>query len=117
MINVIEKQNLIWESGEQKKYRISYQDHNGTDRTYHCDFVINDQLIEIKPKNLRNSKIVLIKEKSAIEWCLKHNFEYKLILDTEFERLSREKIKKLHDNGTLKFTNRYEEKYNCFVQK
>jgi len=111
MINVIEKNGWKWKSVESKDYKIPYI-IDGKERNYFCDFLIKDkQLTEIKPKNLRRSKQVLAKEDAAIKWCNEHNLVYKIICDNEFDKLSFDEIKTLHNNGIIKFINRYEEKY------
>jgi len=111
MINVIEKNNYQWENAENKKYRIPYN-KNGIDRNYTGDFIINDkEYIEIKPKNLRNSIDVLLKEEAAVKWCEKHNLIYKIVCDNEFDKLSKKEIKLLHDDGSIKFIDRYEKKF------
>ena len=113
MINIIEKQNLNWISGESYKYKISYINWNKKQKNYFPDFIIEDKfMIEIKPKRLRNSKNVLLKESAAILWCKNNHLEYKIVTDNEFKLLTNEQIKKLHDSNKIKFINRYEEKYN-----
>jgi TnsA-like endonuclease N terminal/NUMOD3 motif len=114
IINVLEKQKLIWDTGERARYNIPYTDYKGTDRSYYPDFIIeNSIIVEIKPHNLRNSKDILLKEEAAKKWCKKHNFEYRII--DEVEKLSDDEIRILHDNELVKFINRYEEKFKrCY---
>ena len=117
MINVIEKQKLNWKNGELKEYKIPYIDYDGKQRNYFPDFVIENKIIiEIKPKNLKNSQVVLSKKQGALEWCKKYNFEYQLILSNEFQNLTKEEIKILHDSNKIKFIDRYEEKYKNWGQ-
>jgi len=113
MIYVIERFNLKWESGENKKYKIRYIDYTGNKRTYHPDFLINDKfLIEIKPKNLWKSDSVKRKQQAAIIFCKEHNFIYKL---TECPKLiSYNDIKQLIEDKKLIFTNRYQEKFKTW---
>lgn len=110
MINVIEAQGLSWESGEQKQYRIPYE-LGGVPRNYYCDFVIGAALIEIKPKNLKNMALNLIKRAAAEAWCTDHGFQYLLILSDTFTKLSEKEIADLRNTGVIKFLPRYEEKY------
>jgi uncharacterized protein YbaR (Trm112 family) len=114
IVNVLEKQKLLWDTGEIAKYNIPYVDYKGTNRSYYPDFVIeNSVVVEIKPHNLRNSKDILLKEEAAKKWCKKHNFEYRII--DEVERLSDEEIRTLHDNELVRFIDRYEEKFKrCY---
>lgn len=110
MINVIERFNLSWETGENKKYEIKYKNWKGEERTYRPDFVINDKfLVEIKPKRLWNSDIVKRKKVAAVIWCDKNGFIYKL---TEcIKPLTEYDIKKLKEENLIKFIERYEIKY------
>ena len=107
MVRVLE--NVEWESAEKSKYNIPYIDWNGIERSYFPDFVVGNKIIEIKPKNLKNSKNVLLKEAAAIKWCNENNFEY--IIVSDIEKLSNEEIKTLYDLKLIKFIDRYEEKY------
>ena len=116
MINIIEKQNLLWDTGERAKYSVPYIDWDGTDRTYFSDFIIEEnRMIELKPSNLRNSKTVLLKEQAASLWCSEHNFVYQIVESSEVCNLSKKEIKQLHDSDQLKFINRYEEKYKKWI--
>ena len=111
MINVIEKNGWKWENAESKKYKISYM-VDDKERNYFCDFLIEDKtLTEIKPKNIRQSKQVLLKEEAAKKWCEEHNLLYKIVCDDEFNKLTFEEIKNLYNKGFIKFIDRYENKY------
>ena len=106
MINVIEKENLNWRCGETKDLQIKYTDWQGQERNYFADFLIDERyLIEIKPKRLRNSPSILAKEKGAIEFCHKKGYIYQII---DPPRLTNEQIKIMHQEGQVKFTDRYE---------
>lgn len=115
MINVIEKNNLEWKSGELKEYSIPYILEN-KERTYHCDFIIENTLKEIKPTSLLNSKIVLIKKEAAEKWCLNNGYSYKIESSSDFSSLSKEEIKRLYDLKLIKFTKRYEKKYKEYIE-
>jgi hypothetical protein len=109
MINVIEKKDLKWENGEQKKYKISYLDWEGKQRNYFPDFIVeNKYMIECKPKRLQLSAGVLSKKKGAKNFCKKNNLKYILI---EPKMLSLDKVKELYVNKKIKFIQRYEEKF------
>jgi DNA-directed RNA polymerase subunit RPC12/RpoP len=113
MINVIEHQNLKWESAETKKFRIAYTDPiTGNKRTYHPDFFINDNiLIEIKPKHLCKTLVNLEKQKAAIKFCEKMNWTYKMETEESFKKLTDEEIMLMYNNNKIKFIKRYEEKF------
>ena len=84
------------------------------ERNYFCDFLINDnQLTEIKPKKLRNSERVVLKEEAALEWCKEHSLSYKIVCEDEFDKLTFDEVLYLHDNGIIKFIDRYEERWNA----
>ena len=114
MIYVIERFNLKWETGENKKYKINYLDYAGNKRTYHPDFLIENKfLVEIKPKNLWNSDGVKRKQRAAIEFCKQNNFTYKL---TEcVKQITFEEIKQLIEDKKLIFIERYKQKFNKYV--
>lgn len=109
MIQVIERFNLKWESGELEKYKIQYIDYNGNNRNYFPDFIINDKyIVECKPKKLWKSINVILKTNAAIEYCDKNNLKYKLV---ECRKLSFNEIKGLYDNNLINFTDKYEKKF------
>lgn len=111
MINTIEKNNLQWESGEKSVFTITWE-LDGKSKTYHSDFIIGNKMIEIKPKSLWNSAIVKSKREAAEKWCFEKGMVYELIDTPSFE-LS--EIQSLIDSGLLKFTERYEKKYQELV--
>lgn len=109
MINIIEKNGLVWESAEQKKYAIPYTDWTGTNRTYFADFIINKTLmIECKPTRLFRSIAVESKKEGALKFCnmrgLTYSVECPILLTTD-------EIQKLHRSGDIKFLPRYEKMY------
>jgi len=108
MINVIEKENLMWVSTETKEFAIPYINYDGTNRNYFADFLVDgNRLVEIKPKRLHSTPQVLIKKKAAERFCLKKGWTYELI---EPDILTKEEILILHNNEVVKFLPRYEEK-------
>jgi hypothetical protein len=109
MINVIERFNLEWKSADQKEFKIFYRDFNKIDKTYVADFIINKKyLVEIKPKKLHRSKIVLLKKEAAEKFCKERGFIYKL-RDTKI--LSAKDINEFINSGQIEFLDRYKEKY------
>jgi hypothetical protein len=110
MINVIERFNFKWESGESIKYKIPYVNYDGHNRNYFPDFVLNEKyVVEIKPKKLWTSDSVKRKQNFAQKWCVTNGFIYKL---TDSIKLIKVKdIKILIDKGYVKLTDRYQQKY------
>ena len=109
MINVIEKNNIQWVSAESNKYQINYEDYKGNNRTYTADFILsNKYLIEIKPKNLWGSDLVIRKKMAAIKFCEENNLIYKL---RDTPKLSSNKLKELYETKQIIFTDRYEKKF------
>jgi hypothetical protein len=114
IVNVIEKQNLQVESGEKTKFKISYEIDNEK-RTYFPDYVIEDKVFEIKPFNLVESTVVQTKKLAAEKWCQENRKTYHIFTEKDFQVLSTEEIKTLHDSNEIKFIKRYEEKYQlCY---
>lgn len=102
----LDAKGVAWTSAE--KIKIKYINWNGAERTYCPDFLVQNELIEIKPTRLRNSKLVLLKEEAAKLYCKNNNMIYKIV---DPKLLSDEKIKSLRQNGVVKFTKRYEQLY------
>lgn len=107
MINVIETQNLIWET-PNNNFKIPYYDYAGNDRTYIPDFIIGNRIIEIKPKKLHNSPKVLAKKIAAEKFAISLGMTYELI---DPPILNEKEIKNLYINGHIKFLDRYEVKF------
>jgi hypothetical protein len=113
MVNVIEKNCLSWRTGETKEYRIHYLDpFTGNERTYHPDFVINENtIIEVKPKKLINTMQNKAKYEAARKWCKNNNYKFKIETSATFQKLKDEEIKKLYERKQITWLKRYEEKY------
>lgn len=115
MINVIERFNFKWESGENKKYSINYIDYKGLEKTYFPDFILNDKyLVEIKPKKLWESNVIKNKKNAAIIFCEKNNLKYKLINP---RKLTFNEIKILVEQTKVVFLDRYKKKFNLWKTK
>jgi len=116
MINVIERFKFSWESGETKKYRVSYVDYKKTNRNYFSDFILNEKfMVEIKPKKLQNSINVKLKKEAAIKFCEKHGLTYKLL--APIKTLSYEDIKLLIQENKLEFIDRYKQKFELWQEE
>ena len=109
ILNVIERFGFTFESGEKKKYKIQYLE-NDIKRSYFPDFVLNNKyIVECKPKKLQELKTNILKKESAIKFCEKNGYIYKII-DVLFS-LDFEKIKTLYENGDIIFTEKSKMKY------
>jgi hypothetical protein len=109
MVNVIESGGLRWESAEKRELMITYTDYEGKIKNYFADFLINkNTLVECKPKRLWNTPKVTCKKTAAENFCKINNMVYQL---TDTEKISYEQLKKLYDDGLVKFLSRYEEKF------
>ncbi len=112
MVNIIERFNLEWKSGENNAFKIEYINFDGNKRTYRPDFIINNKyLIEIKPKKLIKSKLVQLKITAAIEFAEKRNLIFKA---TNCRLLSYNEILSLYNENKIKFLKRYEEKFKSY---
>lgn len=113
IINVLERFNFKWETGENKNYQIKYFDYWENEKTYFADFIIEDKyLVEIKPKKLWNSDLVKRKKESAIQFCQEKGLKYKLIDPNK--TLSNNDIKILIEENKLQFIKRYQEKFKLW---
>ncbi len=114
VINVLEVAGDLWEGAESLGIKIPYTNQQGQSRNYMPDFLVNNNiLVEVKPAKLRSSVTVRLKESAAREYVKIKNWEY-MIVDPPV--LRDEHIKELHDNKTIVFTQRYENKYKQLIQ-
>lgn len=108
-VKVIDRFDILWESGELSKWQIEYIDFDGTSRTYHPDFILAGRyMIECKPRKLFNSQTVQLKALAAELFCDKYGLKYKL---RECPRLTYTEIESLEKSGDLIFTDRYKEMF------
>ena len=72
---------------EYEKIRIPYINEKGDNSSYIVDFVDekNRILYEIKPMSLKDNYRNKLKEKYAIEWCLKNNYRYEFVTEKFFK--------------------------------
>lgn len=99
----------LYESAEN--ISIPYVDFDGTSRTYHPDFIKDNVLYEIKPKNLLSSVSNKLKFEAAEKYCNDNKLIYKVVTEDDIKVLSSEDITKLHSSGEVIFIDRYEQKY------
>jgi hypothetical protein len=114
MIMVIEKNNYKWENAEKRKYTIKYISYDNRKRTYRADFIVNNTImVEIKPKRLHTSPLVLIKKKAGEEFCNKNGLKYELV-DCE---IPYKLIVDMYKNGMIILEERYKERFKQFIIK
>jgi hypothetical protein len=113
MINVIERYNIKWESGEKKKYQIKYN-VDGKIKNYYPDFILeNKYIVELKPKKLYNTIINKAKKESALSYCDKNGYIYKMRTP---KKLNKTEILKLYNSDKIKFLDRYKEKLLEYIK-
>jgi hypothetical protein len=100
IINFLEKNNIIYESGELKKYAIPYK-LDDISRNYFCDFVVDKTFYEIKPEALHNTYKNRCKWEYAKTWCSERGYEFKVYSEYDFDLLKREEIDKLITDDKL----------------
>ncbi len=103
----LDKAETPWSTAEHIK--IPYHDFNGVKRTYRPDFLVTNELIEVKPTRLRRAKSVILKEQAAITYCSDKNLVYKVI---DPLKLSDEEIKHLVETKLVIFTERYKKMFD-----
>jgi len=103
--------NIKFETAETKKYQIKYYDTmREQEANYYPDFYLIDseEIIEIKPKKLLNARKNIDKYKAAKKLYKK---KFKILTEENLIKISDNEIKELHNNGSLKFIDRYEQKF------
>lgn len=112
MIFVIERFNLKWENGENKKNRIPYN-FNGVPKNYFPDFIIGDKyVIECKPKKLQNTSINKTKEKFAKIYCDSKNLIFKYV---DCRKISPIELIRRYEDGEIRFIEKYENKIKHMI--
>jgi hypothetical protein len=111
IVNFLEKNKLKFISAESCKYKIPYVDIEGRHRNYFADFIIDNMLIEIKPKLAVTWQINICKFTAAKKWCLEHGFKFKIYDQTMFDQLSKKQLITMYEDGNIKWIERYEKKF------
>ena len=101
--------NIKFENGEKRKYKMQYE-IDGKAKNYFPDFYLIDkqEIIEIKPYNLINSKINLAKFNAGKKL---YGDKFKVITEQDIVKLTNEEIYNLYKSKDLIFDKRYEEKF------
>lgn len=102
----LDENNIEYKSAETKEYEVQYR-YNNSDRTYKPDFIVNDEIIEIKPKNLINSEINKLKFDSARK---QYGTKFKILTEKDFPQIV--DISPLVESGVVRLMERYQRKYN-----
>jgi hypothetical protein len=108
----MDAKGLSWKTAETNEYRIEYM-FNGGCRTYRPDFVVGNELWELKPKKLHNSPNVVAKHEAAIEFCKKHDLIYRL-MDIEIKSPV---IKEAYDRSLVRFDRNYEQRFLKYIEE
>lgn len=100
------------ETAETKKHAIDYF-IDGNIKTYFADFYLKDSntYIEVKPFKLTSLPINLIKFEAASK---KHGENFKIFTEKSFPILSKDDLLKMIEAKTLKFTDKYQLKFDKF---
>ena len=115
MINYIGRFHLTTDPAEKVKFEIKYKDYLGQERNYYPDYLINNKfLVEIKPKRLWNTPLIIAKKLAAEEFCKNKGFKYKLI---DPKIIDLEIIRKKVDNKEINFFDKYKEKFEKYYNK
>lgn len=88
--------------------RIKYVDYDNKEKTYSPDFLLDDKIIEVKPKKLLGSASNLQKFQAARDLL---GDKFIVMTDRDINRLDKDKIKELVDLGRVRFIERYKKKY------
>jgi Mor family transcriptional regulator len=114
MINIIEKNNYDWQTGESSRFKIEYTDPASKHiKNYFPDFVINSsKIVEIKPIKLHDTPLVKSKKQAAENFCQERNLIYEL---TDCEIMDFSLLKEMADKEEIIFMDKYEIKFREFV--
>jgi len=103
IVNVLEENNITWESGELKKHIIPYTTKIGTKRNYFPDFITEKEIIEVKPSALINTEQNISKQQAAKIYAKLKNKIYKIYTEKDFNILNQDKINTMLGTKILKF--------------
>jgi hypothetical protein len=103
IVNVLEKNNITWETGELKKHIIPYITKTGTKRNYFPDFITEKEIIEVKPSALINTEQNISKQQAATAHAKQKNKIYKVYTEKDFDILKQEQINAMLTTNILKF--------------
>jgi len=93
-----EKKGITIKTAERKEYRVKYLNSKGIERTYFPDFVVGNDIIEIKPVQLFHLNETKNKIKAAKE---KFGDRYKIITNEEITPVDDKKLLELFEVGLI----------------
>jgi hypothetical protein len=103
IINVLERSNIVWESGEHKNHIIPYVTKRGVKRNYFPDFITEKEIIEIKPSALINTEQNISKQQAAKIFAKQINKKYNVYTEKDFCLLKQNEINVLLAHEKIKF--------------
>lgn len=110
-IKYLDDNGIEWESAEKNEYVVKYN-IDGKERTYRADFVVHNDIIEIKPKKLINTQVNKHKFNAAKQLFGKR---FKILTEDDFPVI--DDISYLINDGTVKLMDRYMKKYENLQNK
>lgn len=102
----LDRKGLAWKSAERKPYIIPYE-FMGKARTYRADFIVGNELWELKPKCLHHSPSVVAKRLAAERFCAEHGLTYRL----EDIEIRKDVIHEALRAGLIRFDGDYERRF------
>jgi hypothetical protein len=106
----MDREGKEWKTAERKEYTIPYM-LDGRERTYRPDFVVNNQLIELKPTKLHASPLIVAKKEAAEVFCATKGLRY-ILVD---EPIRSSFIARAYIDGLLKFAQNYQDKFVAYL--
>jgi len=108
IITYLEPNNLPIISAERKDLEVPYTNYDGAERTYRADFLVGNTLVEVKPKSLKDTPLIKLKEEAAKKFCEERNMIYEI----EYIEISDySKINDLYKNGLITIDEKKKEKF------
>lgn len=111
VLKELEPNNRNWVSAEDMCIPYSI---NGVDRTYRPDFRVNDEIIEIKPRQMQNTIENLLKRSAATAFCQKNGMRFRVV---DINPITIEELWELHQNGTIKLLEKWSQRICRLMKK
>jgi hypothetical protein len=112
IITYLEPNNLPIISAERKDLQIPYTNYDGAERTYRADFLVGNTLVEVKPKKLKDTPLIKLKEEAAKKFCEEHNMIYKI---EYIEIVDYSKINDLYKNGLITIDDKKKKNFEKYI--
>ena len=111
----LDNSNIKWTSAESNTFAVNYKDNNGIIKTYFPDYYLpdTDEIIEIKPKKLINTRI----NKSKFSAAKKQFKNFKIVTEDDIKKLSKKDIIFLLENHIVEFLSKYKNKIKEYVDE